>query len=153
MGCNPSSSVLSSCSGFWEKPGWPWFGCLRAGGTSWAQVLWLRPAAARWRVFTHFPEPGPSRSSPLRGSITPAFLCPRRSPAEKVGRGRGQPTARGWGGGVSCSPGRTWSIPSGCTRTLLHLCGGQDLGGQAWALLPVELHGPLLPGSRLQMQS
>lgn len=80
--------------------------------------------------FTHFPEPGPSRSSPLRGSITPAFLRPRRSPAGKVGQGRWSAHSRGLAGRVvRCSPGHTWSVPSGCTRALLHLCSSQE-GGQ-----------------------
>lgn len=54
-------------------------------GTPQAQDPWLRPLAAQRLVFAPFPEPGPSHSSPLRGSITPAFHGPRCSPAGKVG--------------------------------------------------------------------
>lgn len=54
-------------------------------GISQAQVPWLKPVAAHLLVFARFPEPGPFRSSPLRGSITPAFHHPCRSPAWRVG--------------------------------------------------------------------
>lgn len=56
----------------------------------------LRLVAAQPLVFARFPEPEPFRSSPLRGSITPAFLPPRRSPAGKVGGGLWS-ALRGWG--------------------------------------------------------
>lgn len=75
-GAGPEAQAISSCSGFQETH---WRRCGRPLGPGSPAEAGGCPVASV--------QPGPFRCSPLRGSITPAFLPLRRSPAGKVGGG------------------------------------------------------------------
>lgn len=115
MGCSPSSSVLSSCSGFWENQAGPGLAAWRDRRDSWAQVLWLRSWLLPGCGVSHISRAWPPCLSTKGQHHPPVPLSLAAARPGKLGWRALVSPQQGIGGGRGCAASRTHLVCSfGC---------------------------------------